>query len=361
MLKRVAQIIVIGYIAFTVLIAILFYVTNAMPPHKILQEESQCIDGLPPITVIDMDRPYNTLYILDINRTIYKVDPYKRKLLATYHLNHLHDLQGLSVYDDGYDHFLYVSDHTSVHRAKVTTNDVSVSLRPEKVLDGLQNPKDIFVYFEYQYTPHESKRVETLAVLEGDIDKINIYDVRTKELLESKKAKLDIQEHRTTVATVAMQNVPYYVKSWDSEQGIKTRQYLNHIRLYTNRNSFSTELGKITHTRHGNYIIPDQKNNLLWVYDNFGLYDWDYIKLEKSPYMAFTFPYTAPDFVNGDALLSGKGNFRTYIQYTDDKGLICATVTDTLYGKVKSMIDRLFKIFVAPFFFFALMFVGKVG
>ena len=76
--------------------------------------------------------------------------------------------------------------------------------------------------------------------------------------------------------------------------------------------------------------------------------------------MAFTYPKTKPRGLSSD-LLKGREKFTAYIQYTDGKGLVCADVSNSFYGDVKELIDTLFKFFAAPFYFIALIFMGKVG
>ena len=358
MFKKILQKIILGYIAFTVLIAILFYTTNTMPPHKILKEDSNCIKGLSTSKVIDMDTTHKALYILDNSNKIYKIDPYQKKLFATYQLNTTEVLQGLSVFGGNYYPIFYLSSATSVYQANVTHNGKTMSLPVEKVLSGLKNPKDIYFSMEYKYTPYEAKRIEVLAILEGDIDKVNIYNIETKEIIESKEAGLNIQDYQTTVATIDMKNLPYYVRARDNAQGIKTRQYLKSISFNNIKSTIPTNFGKITYTSHINYIIPDRKNNYLWQYNKLGLCDWNYIKLDKKPYIAYVLPDSNDNSISD---INKKGNFTAYIQYDDDKGLICAKVTYDFYGKVKSSIDMLFWIFVRPFLFFGLLFFGKVG
>lgn len=357
MLKKIF----ITYIASTVLLGVLFYLTNLFPPHKILKKSSECIDGMNSVQVVDMDRPYNTLFVLDTHNKVYEIDPYRKKLLKTYQLNNVQNLQGLSVNDGKRYPILYVSDENSVYRVNMNRYQNQTQIVPEKILTGLKNPKDIYVYNEYKYTPSAMKRVETLAVLEGDIGKVNIYDVATKKIIESKDAKFHIQERSKNKTSIEMQNIPYYVRGWDNDLGIKTRHFFNHITLRLHNNTFSTKLGKITRTRLGNYLIPDQENNYLWVYDTFDLYDWDFIRLDKTPYMVFTYPKIEPSVVNSDALLKGKENFIAYIQYTDGKGLVCADISNSFYGNVKDLIDSLFKFLATPFYFIVLMTVGKVG
>lgn len=329
--------------------------TEYFNPTVITKRDTVMTKFVSHIKVKDFIEHERTFYILSEDNKVHVFDIYSGKFINVFTVEGIGNIEKITVHNYlkvgvNQERKFYIAflSKEKVYLSKLKNNTATAILKPTLIFDDLQYPIDIYMYNEY-YKILPEKYQDNLVILVKENNKtiLNVYNLETKELLERLDAKINITSigSRSFNQDIHPKNIINFNRINVSYNQTK-RVFFDTLKIGPN-NRYTLNLETITHSRYGSYyILPDSKNNALWIYDVLWLSKNNKVNLNQSPEKAYVLLF---DSHQGRAIFENNLRVKFLIKYKNSNTLEVIKTEDSQLKKMTDFSRKMFELLVMPF------------